>query len=140
MQSLATCLMFVGEQHGKADEAMNLYVSLFEDSRIDDVERYGAGEEGPEGTVKRATFSLGGREFIAMDSSGEHRFTFTPAVSIVVTCNREEELDELYAKLSDGGKVLMPLQSYPFSARFGWVDDRFGVSWQLNLARQPAQA
>jgi predicted 3-demethylubiquinone-9 3-methyltransferase (glyoxalase superfamily) len=133
MQSLATCLMFVGDQCGKAEEAMNFYVSLFKDSRIDEVERYGAEDDESEGTVKRARFSLSGREFIAMDSSIEHAFTFTPAVSIVVTCDREDELDELYGKLSHGGKVLMPLQSYPFSARFSWVDDRFGVSWQLNL-------
>ena len=113
---------------------MNFYVSLFENSRVVDVQRYGAGEEEPEGTVKRAKFSLGGREFIAMDSAREHPFTFTPAVSIFVDCDREEEVDELYTKLSDGGTVLMPLQAYPFSARFGWVDDRFGVSWQLNLA------
>jgi predicted 3-demethylubiquinone-9 3-methyltransferase (glyoxalase superfamily) len=133
MQSLATCLMFVGDQHGRADEAMNFYVSLFEDSRITDVERYGAGEGEPEGTVKRARFSLKGREFIAMDSGRDHAFTFTPAVSIFVNCDREKEVDELYARLSDGGKVLMPLQAYDFSPRFGWVNDRFGVSWQLYL-------
>jgi predicted 3-demethylubiquinone-9 3-methyltransferase (glyoxalase superfamily) len=89
----------------------------------------------PKETIKRATFSLGEQEFIAMDSAREHPFTFTPAMSIVVDCDRAEELDELYAKLSDGGTILMPLQAYPFSARFGWVDDRFGVSWQLNLVR-----
>jgi hypothetical protein len=68
MQSLTTCLMFVGDQFGEADEAMNFYVSLFEDSRVVDVERFGAGEEEPEGAVKRARFLLAGREFIAMDS------------------------------------------------------------------------
>jgi predicted 3-demethylubiquinone-9 3-methyltransferase (glyoxalase superfamily) len=133
MQSLATCLMFVGDQHGRADEAMNLYVSLFENSRIHDVERYGPGDEEPEGTVKRATFSLNGREFIAMDSGRDHPFTFTPATSIFVSCDRAEEVDELYAALSDRGAVLMPLQAYPFSPRFAWVNDRFGVSWQLYL-------
>ena len=140
MQSLATCLMFVGDQCGKAEEAISFYVSLFEDSRVVDVERYSAADDEPEGNIKRARFSLRGREFIAMDSSADHHFTFTPAVSIVATCDREEEVDELYGKLSDGGRVLMPLQSYPFSARFAWVDDRFGVSWQLNLEPVPVGA
>lgn len=75
-----------------------------------------------------------------MDSGREHPFTFTPATSIVVDCDRREELDDLYAKLSDGGTVLMELQEYPFSARFGWVADRFGVSWQLNLRSGPTAA
>lgn len=117
---------------------MDFYVSLFEDSRVLDVDRYGGGEEEPEGTVKQARFLLGGREFIAMDSGRQHPYTFTPAMSIFVDCDREEEVDELYARLSDSGSVLMPLQAYPFSPRFGWVDDRFGVSWQLNLAGRPA--
>jgi predicted 3-demethylubiquinone-9 3-methyltransferase (glyoxalase superfamily) len=134
MQSLATCLMFVGGQHGRAEEAMKLYVSLFEDSEVIEVERYGPGEGEPEGTVRHARFSLAGREFIAMDSAREHAFTFTPAISIFLDCDREEQVDELFTKLSDGGTVLMPLQEYPFSARFGWLADKFGVSWQLNLA------
>jgi predicted 3-demethylubiquinone-9 3-methyltransferase (glyoxalase superfamily) len=133
MQKITTCLMFVGDQHGKAEEAMNRYVSLFEHSRILDIERYGVDEEEQEGTVKRATFSLAGQEFIAMDSGREHHFTFTPAVSIVVDCDGEPELDHLYAGLSDGGMVLMPLQEYPFSRKFAWLNDRYGVSWQLNL-------
>jgi len=135
MQTLTTCLMFVGDQHGKAEEAMNLYVSLFENSRILEIERYGANEEEREGTVKRATFSLAGQEFIAMDSVRQHPFTFTPAISIVVNCDRERELDHVYTGLSGGGTVLMPLQEYPFSDKFAWLNDRYGVSWQLNLRR-----
>jgi predicted 3-demethylubiquinone-9 3-methyltransferase (glyoxalase superfamily) len=135
MQKLRTCLMFVGDQHGKAEEAMNLYVSLFENSRILEIERYGADEEEREGTVKVATFSLAGQEFMAMDSGREHAFTFTPATSIVVNCDAEGELDQLYTQLSDGGTVLMPLQKYPFSDKFAWLNDRYGVSWQLNLRR-----
>src|SRR5215207_7712501 len=103
MQKLTTCLMFVGDQHGKAEEAMNLYVSLFENSRILEIERYGADEEEREGTVKVATFSLAGQEFMAMDSGRAHAFTFTPATSIVVNCDTEGELDHLYTQLSDGG-------------------------------------
>jgi predicted 3-demethylubiquinone-9 3-methyltransferase (glyoxalase superfamily) len=133
-QKLTTFLMFVGEQHGKAEEAMNFYVSLFKDSRITKIERYGAGEPEPEGTVKHATFVLDGQQFMAIDSGQEHAFTFTPAISIFVDCESEAEIDGLFGQLSDGGMVLMPLDNYGFSASFGWVADRFGVSWQLNLA------
>jgi predicted 3-demethylubiquinone-9 3-methyltransferase (glyoxalase superfamily) len=133
MQRIATCLMFVGDQYGKAEEAMNLYVSLFEDSRVLDVERFGPGEEEESG-IKRARFLLAGREYIAMDSGAAHPFTFTPAISLFVDCDDEGQLDAAFAKLSDGGSVLMALEAYPFSPRFGWLADRFGVSWQLNLA------
>ena len=73
-------------------------------------------------------------DLMAVDSSRQHAFTFTPAMSIVVHCDSEHELDELYARRSDGGTILMPLGVYPFSARFGWLEDRFRVSWQLDLA------
>jgi predicted 3-demethylubiquinone-9 3-methyltransferase (glyoxalase superfamily) len=128
-----THLMFVGEQCGRAEEAMNLYVSLFEDSEILEVERYGPDEEEREGMLKRATFSLAGREFGASDSGREHPFTFTPSVSVFVDCESPSELERVFASLSDGGEVLMPLDDYGFSRRFGWTNDRFGVSWQLNL-------
>ena len=134
MQRLTTCLMFVGDQHGRAEEAMNHYVSVFEDSRVIEVERFGPDEGETEGTIKRAQFTLAGREFIAMDSGREHAFTFTPAISIFSDFDREEQLDGAYAKLSEEGTVLMPLQEYPFSSRFAWLNDRYGVSWQLNLA------
>ncbi len=68
-----------------------------------------------------------------MDSGRQHPFTFTSAISIFVDCNRERELDEVFTGLSDGGMVLMPLQEYPFSTKFAWLQDRYGVSWQLNL-------
>jgi len=128
-----THLMFVGDQHGRAEEAMNLYVSLFEDARILGVERYGPGEEEREGTLKRATFSLAGREFGASDSGREHRFTFTPSMSMFVECESPAELERVFAILSESGEVLMPLDDYGFGRRFGWTNDRFGVSWQLNL-------
>jgi predicted 3-demethylubiquinone-9 3-methyltransferase (glyoxalase superfamily) len=131
MQRIATCLMFVGDQHGKAEEAMDLYVSVFEDARVLDVERFGAGEE--QTGIRRATFCLAGREFVAMDSGLDHQFTFTPAISLVVDFDSEAALDAAFATLAEGGMVLMPLQAYDFSPRFAWVQDRFGVSWQLNL-------
>jgi predicted 3-demethylubiquinone-9 3-methyltransferase (glyoxalase superfamily) len=119
---------------GRAEEALRFYVSLFAGSAITSIERYGAGESGPEGTVKIATFELAGRPFIAIDSPVKHGFTFTPAMSIFVECESAAELDAAFARLSDGGSVLMPVDNYGFSARFGWIADRFGVSWQLNLA------
>ena len=131
MQRIATCLMFVGDQYGKAEEAMRLYLSLFEDARVLDIEHFDAGEG--ESGVRRARFVLAGRECIAMDSGREHAFTFTPAMSLFLDCDSEQQLDDAFASLCDGGTVLMPLQAYPFSAKFGWLEDRYGVSWQLNL-------
>lgn len=126
--------MFVGDKCGKAEEAIQFYTSLFKDSKIEHIERYKAGEEPEkEGTVKHAKFTLGGVEYMAMDSAHEHLFTFTPAFSIFVVCESEEEIDTLYAKFVEGGGALMPLGNYGFSTKFGWVADRYGVSWQLNL-------
>ncbi len=71
---------------------------------------------------------------MCIDSYVKHGFTFTPAISLYVNCKSEEEINDLFAELSKGGQVLMPLDRYPFSDKFGWVADRFGVSWQLNLA------
>lgn len=137
MQKFTTCLLFVGKQYGKAEEAINFYVSLFKNSKIIKIERYRAGESEPEGTVKLATFFLNGEEFMALESALNHEFTFTPAMSIFVQCESEEELDVLYTKLSEGGEVKMPLGDYgaSISKKFGWVDDKYGVSWQLNLAK-----
>jgi predicted 3-demethylubiquinone-9 3-methyltransferase (glyoxalase superfamily) len=126
-------LMFCGPHGGQAEEAITFYVSLFTDSQITSMVRYGANEEQPEGDVRLAHFKLSGREYMAIDSRGAHNFTFTPAFSIFVTCDSEAELEKLFEALSEGGGVLMPLDNYGFSRRFGWVNDRFGVSWQINL-------
>ncbi len=120
-QKVTPFLMFVGEQHGKAEAAMNLYTSLFRNSGIIGIERYGAGGEEPEGTVKHAKFSLDGQEFMAMDSGREHPFGFTPAISFFVNCKTQEEVDSLWEKLSEGGE----------EQQCGWLRDRYGVSWQL---------
>lgn len=118
---------------GRAEEAMNFYVSLFPDSRIVNVVRYGAGEPGAEGTVRLATFSLGAQTVMCIDSPVSHGFTFTPAFSFFVECASDDDLRGLAAALGDGGEVLMPQASYGFSRLFTWLNDRFGVSWQLNL-------
>jgi predicted 3-demethylubiquinone-9 3-methyltransferase (glyoxalase superfamily) len=81
----------------------------------------------------QARFSLNGRDFMCIDSPVKHDFTFTPAMSLFVDCATESDIDRLFARLSDGGGVLMPLDRYPFSKKFAWVADRYGVSWQLNL-------
>ena len=129
MQKVTTFLMFTGQ----AEAAMKLYTSLFKQSAILNVTRYGANEAGAEGSVKHATFTLNGQEFMCIDSSAMHAFTFTPSISLYVRCETEDEIDRAFAVLADGGQILMPLDQYPFSQKFGWLSDRFGVSWQLSL-------
>jgi predicted 3-demethylubiquinone-9 3-methyltransferase (glyoxalase superfamily) len=126
-------LLFCGPHSGQAEEAITYYVSLLKNSQIIAIDRYGANELEPEGTVRLARFTLAGREYMAIDSAAAHNFTFTPAFSIFVTCESETELDKLYEALSAGGGLLMPLDNYGFSRKFGWLNDRYGVSWQLNL-------
>lgn len=130
-QKIYTFLMFAG----KAEEAMKLYTSCFDRSEIININRYGANEAGKEGTVFLATFSLHGQVFMCIDSYLEHAFTFTPAISLYVKCNTEDEIDRVFKKLSQDGKVLMPLTTYPFSEKFGWIEDKYGVSWQLTLEK-----
>jgi predicted 3-demethylubiquinone-9 3-methyltransferase (glyoxalase superfamily) len=130
MQTISTFLMF----EGAAEEAMTFYVGLFEDSALLDVQRYGPSGPGPEGSILRATFRLAGQTYMCIDSHVSHGFGFTPAMSLFVECSSEDELDRLYAALNEGGQERMPLGDYGFSKKFGWTDDRFGVSWQLNLA------
>ncbi|MFG1977786.1 VOC family protein [Nonomuraea fuscirosea] len=130
LQKVAPFLMF---QKGDAEEAMNFYVSLFDDAKVVHADRYGPGEQGKEGSIKLARFTLAGQEHLCSDSFVKHGFEFTPSMSLYVTCGSEEELERLYGALVEGGQALMPLGSYGFSTRFGWVNDRFGVSWQLNL-------
>jgi predicted 3-demethylubiquinone-9 3-methyltransferase (glyoxalase superfamily) len=90
-------------------------------------------DEGPQGQVKFARFTLAGAQFSCIDSPIEHGFDMTPAVSLFIECSDARELERLFAELSAGGTVFMPLDDYGFSTRYGWVGDRFGVSWQLNL-------
>ena len=119
-----------------AEQAVNLYTSLFENSAIEQVTHYDetvaevAGR--PVGSVLTMSFTLAGQGFLALN--GGPLFKPTPALSFFVNCDTDDEINILWAKLSDGGEILMPLDKYPFSERFGWINDRFGVSWQLNLA------
>jgi predicted 3-demethylubiquinone-9 3-methyltransferase (glyoxalase superfamily) len=120
-QKVTPFLMFVKEQNGKAEEAMNLYTSVFKNSSVLRVAHFAAGERGEEGTVKHGAFSLDGNEFMAMDSNGEHAFTFTPAFSFFVHCTTQEEVDYFWDKLAEGGR----------HDRCGWLTDKYGVSWQI---------
>lgn len=103
----------------KAEEAMNFYTSIFEDSQIVSVTRYGEAGPAAKGTVMSATFRLDGQEFIALN--GGPRFTFTEAISLFVTCETQQEVDELWEKLSEGGET----------QQCGWLKDKYGLSWQI---------
>lgn len=120
-------------QGGIAQAALDLYFATFPESGMVRVDRYATGEPGPAGTIKVAVFTLCGREFMCADSPVTHGFTFTPANSTFVDFDSADELDRAFARLADGGGVLMPVGNYGFSRRFAWVNDRFGVSWQLNV-------
>ena len=134
MKSILTSLMFVGDQAGKAEEAIGLYTSVFPNSKVIDMKRYEANEHEPEGSLKMARFELNGVPFMALDSHLDHQFNFTPSMSLYVECETEAEIEEAFNCLAEGGSELMPLDNYGFSQKFGWVNDRYGVSWQLNLA------
>ncbi len=115
MQKITPCLWF----DGKAEEAMTFYTSIFKKSKIGNVMRYGDAGPGKKGTVLSATFELDGQEFIALN--GGPMFKFSPAISLFVKCETQEEIDDFWAKLLKGGA---PQQC-------GWLTDKFGVSWQI---------
>jgi len=115
MQTITPFLWF----DGKAEEAMNFYASIFKNSKIGSVTRYGEEGPGPKGKVMTATFQLNGQEFIALN--GGPQFAFSPAISFLVNCETQQEVDELWEKLSEGGE----------KQRCGWLKDKFGLSWQI---------
>src|SRR5689334_19123535 len=112
--SVRPFLMF----EGRAEEAMNLYVSLIPDSEIISINGYGPGQPGTEGSVMVATLTVAGQEVMCSDSFVKHGFTFTPSSSLFVECESEEEIARLGAALAEGGGVLMPLGNYGFSRMF----------------------
>ena len=129
VRGVATHLMFAGE----ASAALALYAAVFSEFRLDSVERYGSGEAGAEGTVRRADVTFGQHRIIVIDSPVKHAFSFTPATSLFVDFDAVSALDSAFTQLAQGGQIFMPIADYGFSQRFGWCSDRFGVSWQLNL-------
>jgi predicted 3-demethylubiquinone-9 3-methyltransferase (glyoxalase superfamily) len=105
--------------NGNAEEAINFYVSIFKNSKILNVSRYGEAGPGAKGTVMSATFELDGQKFMALNGGPE--FSFTPAISFFVSCETQEEIDDLWGKLSAGGE----------EGRCGWLKDKYGLSWQI---------
>ena len=104
---------------GKAEEAMNFYTSIFKNSKVGRVTRYGESSPGSKGAVMTATFQLDGQEFIALN--GGPQFSFTPAISFFVNCENQEEVDDFWEKLSEGGK----------ESQCGWLSDKYGITWQI---------
>jgi len=115
MQKITPFLWF----NGNAEAAMNFYLSIFKNSKVGRVTRYGDAGPGPKGTVMSATFQLEGQEFFALN--GGPQFSFTPAISFFVSCETQQEVDELWEKLSAGGS----------KDQCGWLKDKFGLSWQI---------
>ena len=115
MQKITTFLWF----NDKAEEAANFYVALFQNSKIDSISRYGDAGPGPKGSVMVVNFQLEGQKFTALNG-GPH-YSFTPAVSLFVNCESQEEVDRLWDKLSEGGR----------KDRCGWLQDKYGLSWQI---------
>jgi predicted 3-demethylubiquinone-9 3-methyltransferase (glyoxalase superfamily) len=121
-QPITPTLMFVGEVSGKAEEAINLYASVFPDSKVGPISRFGKDEEpDQEGTIKRASFALEGQRLAAMDSARSHDFGFNEAISFLVRCETQEEIDHYWESLS----------AVPEAEQCGWLKDRYGLSWQL---------
>lgn len=130
MQKVVPFLMF----NGKAEEAVDFYTTIFTNSQINTLNRYGSEGPGAEGTVNHSVFTLGDQQFMAIDNAHGTDIPFTPAMSFAINCDSVEEIDYLYARLSTNGKVLMELTPMePVARKFAWVEDRFGISWQLNL-------
>lgn len=131
---MTTARPFLLFQDNNAEEAMTFYVSLFPDGKILEIVRYAPDAPGKEGSVMKGSFTVAGQTLMCTDSIAKHDFTFTPAFSLFVECETLGQLETLCAALSEHGKQLMPPGDYGFSQRFAWVSDRYGVSWQLNLA------
>ena len=121
-------LMFQGSN---AQEAINFYIDVIPDSRVQEIQHFGDTNPDFADLIMIATVTIGGQDVKFSDSPIKHAFDFTPSFSFLVECNSEEELKTIASQLQEDGKVLMPIDSYGFSKTFTWVEDRFGVSWQL---------
>lgn len=131
MESVHTHLMF---QNGRALEALRRYEEIFDGAfTIDELDTYEETAAGPTGQVQLAVCTFLGSRITCIDSPVQHAFDMTPAISLFVECGDGDELERLFVALSEDGEVFMPLDDYGFSRRYGWVRDRFGVPWQLNL-------
>lgn len=131
---MAHATPFITFQPGRgqyAAEAMETYVGLFSDGQIIKDDRYGPDGPGAEGTVYQAEFMIAGQRIRCSDSFITHEWTITPACSLMIDCESTAELEHLFAELSRDGRIYMPVDDYGFGT-FGWVEDRFGISWQLS--------
>lgn len=125
-QGITPTLMFVGDVCGRAEEAIGFYTSVFEGSTVQHIDRYGSGEEPDrKGTVRHAAFSLDGNMLAAMDSAQDHQFSFNEAISLMVECESQQEIDYFWERLS----------AVPEAEQCGWLKDKFGVSWQVTPSR-----
>jgi predicted 3-demethylubiquinone-9 3-methyltransferase (glyoxalase superfamily) len=139
MQKINSFLWF----ENQAEEAANFYVSVFthafgsesgeKSSKIVSTTQYGEAGPGTKGSFMIINFKLQGQDFIALNGGPVKEIFFTPSISFYVPCKTQKEVDILWKNFSPGGKVLMKLDKYPFSEKYGWIQDRFGISWQLNL-------
>jgi predicted 3-demethylubiquinone-9 3-methyltransferase (glyoxalase superfamily) len=121
-QKIMPSLLFVGDVYGKAEEAMNFYTSVFENAKVESVYKYDSNNQSDNGNaVMYEDFTLEGNKFSAMDGKGEHKFKFNEAISFVVNCENQEEIDYYWNKLS----------AVPQAEMCGWLKDKFGVSWQI---------
>ena len=121
-QKITPALMFVGDQCGKAEEAINFYISTFKNSKIENIDRYGEGDEvNKPDMIMQVKFILENLTFSAMDSAHKHNFTFNEAISFVVNCDDQEEIDYFWEKLS----------AFPEAEQCGWLKDKYGLSWQI---------
>ncbi|RDK85580.1 VOC family protein [Marinirhabdus gelatinilytica] len=139
-----TFLTFVGDQCGKAEEAMHFYASIFPNSEIKNIQKYADGEAGgtPE-LIKHGVFTLNGTHYMVSESNYNHAWSFTPAVSIFISDTEGTLIQELFEELSsNGGQVMVPLENYKgegdygFGKKFGWCEDKYGISWQFVLLDQ----
>lgn len=137
-----TFLTFVGDQCGKAEEAIKFYTSIFPNSEIKSITKYSEGEAGgtPE-LIKYGVFTLNGTDYMVSESNYYHHWSFTPGVSIFVSDNSEDFIRTLFEKLSsNGGQIMVPLDDYKgdgdygFGKKFGWCEDKYGISWQFVLS------
>ena len=137
-----TFLTFVGDQCGKAEEAISFYTSIFPNSEIKSITKYSEGEAGgtPE-LIKYGVFTLNGTEYMVSESNYNHAWSFSHAVSLLISDDSDKLIQTLFDKLSsDGGQIMVPLDNYKgegdygFGKKFGWCQDKYGVSWQFILS------
>lgn len=134
-----TFLTFVGDQCGKAEEAIHFYTTIFPNSEIKGIVKYAEGEEGgtPE-LIKYGRFTLNGTEYMVAESNYNHAWSFSPGVSILISDTSEDLIQTLFEQLaSNGGQIMVPLDAYHgegdygFEKKFGWCADKYGISWQF---------